>query len=83
MHYKLKPEKRAELQQGRTLKYIAEGCGYTRQFITYVFNGKMNATHESAYRILDFFASESVDLSNKTKKYGWEYLLNYFFEEVE
>lgn len=83
MYYRIKKEKRSELQAGRSLTYIAEKCNYSRQYITYVFNGKMLATEESALKILNGISKDSLTLAVDISQKGIKTILNYFFEEIE
>lgn len=82
MYYKIKANKRVELQNGRTLTYFSKICNYSRQYITYVFNGKCKATKESAEKIIKCIAKDSIKISEKIKKEGLQKTLDYFFEEV-
>lgn len=83
MYYRIKKDKREELQEGRTLTYIAELCEYSRQYITYVFNGKMLATEESAIKILKCIADNSLDIAVKINQQGIKTVLEYFFEKID
>lgn len=82
MYYRIKEERRKELQDGRTLLYIADLSGYSRQYITYVFNGKMLATKESAIKILRSIADNSLSLTIRINQQGIDEVLNYFFEKM-
>ena len=83
MYYKIKEEKRDELQEGRTLVYIAEKCKYSRQYITDAFNGKIDITRECAINILKGIANDSIKISTKIKKDGINKAIEYFFEKVK
>lgn len=83
MYYRIKKDKREELQKGKTLTYIAEKCGYSRQYTTYVFNGKMLATEESAIKILKTLAEDSLDIAVEINQKGIKETLKHFFEEIE
>ena len=83
MYYKIKIDKRQELQEGRTLQYLAQKCKYSRQYLTDTFNGKVKITRECVINILKGAADDSLKLAVKLSSEGLENTINYFFEKVE
>lgn len=83
MHYRLKPDKRDELQEGRTILYLAKICKYSRQYMTDVFNQKVDATRECAVNILKGSAENSLNIAVRINTKGMNNALEYFFEKVE
>lgn len=83
MHYRLKPDKRDELQEGRTVLYLSKICKYSRQYLTDVFNSKIDITRECAINIIKGTAENSLNIAIRLNKTGINDTLNYFFEKVE
>ena len=83
MHYKIKRNKKEELQEGRTIQYLAQKCKYSRQYLTDVMNGKINITRECAVNIIRGTAEDSINLTIKLNQQGINETLNYFFEKIE
>lgn len=83
MYYRIKKDKREELQEGRTLQYLAQECNYSRQYITDTFNAKVDITRECAINILKGIAKDSIKISTKIKKDGINKAIEYFFEKVK
>ncbi len=50
--YFFEKEKRDEFLQGRTITYIANIVGITRQFLTSILNGKRHCSKPIAYAIV-------------------------------
>lgn len=83
MYYKIKIDKRPELQEGRTLQYLANKCKYSRQYITDTFNGKNKITRECAINILKGVADDSIKLAVKLNSEGLENTINYYFDKID
>lgn len=83
MYYKFRIDKRQELQEGRTLQYLAHKCQYSRQYITDTFNGKNKITKECAINILKGIADDSIKLAIRLSSDGLENTINYYFDKVE
>lgn len=83
MHYVIKKEKREELQEGRTILYLAHKCKYSRQYLTDTFNAKIKITRECAVNILRGISDDSIKLAVMINQKGINQTLDYFFEKVE
>lgn len=83
MHYRIKKNKKEELQEGRTIQYLAQKCKYSRQYLTDAFNGKIDITRECAINIINGTAENSINLSIKLNQRGIEEMLKYFFDKID
>ena len=83
MHYRIRKDKKEEVQEGRTLQYISDICDYSRQHITYIFNGNVDATEKCATDIIKYIAEDSIKIAIRLNQQGMKNTLNYFFEEVD
>lgn len=83
MYYRIKKNKREELQEGRTLQYLANKCNYSRQYITDAFNAKVDITRECAINIMKGISNDSIKISSRIKKDGINKTIEYFFEKIK
>ena len=83
MHYRIKENKRMELQEGRTIQYLAKKCKYSRQYLTDTFNKKNLITRQCAVNIIKGAAEDSLKLNTMLNQKGINETINYFFEKVE
>lgn len=83
MHYKIKRNKKEELQEGRTIQYLAQKCKYSRQYLTDALNGKTNITRECAVNIIRGTAEDSINLTIKLNQNGINEMIKYFFDKIE
>lgn len=83
MHYRIKENKKEELQEGRTLQYLSQKCKYSRQYLTDTLNGKVDVTRQCAINILKGVAEDSINLTIQLEQQGINEMLNYFFEKIE
>jgi len=83
MHYKIKRNKKEELQEGRTIQYLAQKCKYSRQYLTDALNGKINITRECAVNIIRGTAEDSINLTIKLNQNGINEMIKYFFDKIE
>lgn len=83
MHYKIKRNKKEELQEGRTIQYLAQKCKYSRQYLTDALNGKINITRECAANIIRGTAEDSINLTIRLNQNGINEMIKYFFDKIE
>jgi len=83
VHYKIKRNKKEELQEGRTIQYLAQKCKYSRQYLTDALNGKINITRECAVNIIRGTAEDSINLTIKLNQNGINEMIKYFFDKIE
>jgi len=80
-YFWMKPDKRKELQDGRTVAHIAELSGYARQYLNYIFLGKMGATRNCVERIINAMSGDSLNIALMLNQKGMNQVIQYFFEE--
>ena len=72
MVYKIKEEKAEELKNGRTIKYISDKCGCTRDHLSKLFLGKRNCTKSLAFLLVLISKGETIstfDMDSKISEY--------------
>lgn len=77
IRYSLKPSKRKELQNGMTLKYIADTLGITSTYVIGAFNGRFALKKPVAASIISL--KERVYVGSKE----CEKFLDYYFTREE
>lgn len=85
MSYKIRKEKRSELQNGRTITYLSDLCGCSRVYLSYVLNGYSNRkpTKDIVEKIINGIAKDSVKVSKMLEQQGMEETIKYFFKEIK
>ena len=85
MSYKIRKEKRSELQNGRTITYLSDLCGCSRVYLSYVLNGYSNRkpTKDIVEKIIKGIAKDSVKVSKMLEQQGMEETIKYFFKEIK
>ena len=79
--FRLRKAKIEELKEGRTIAYLAEKVGKSRQYLSPVFNGMLSIDESLAKHILETLGKESVNISNLIKQKGIDATLFTFFEK--
>ena len=79
--FRLRKAKIEELKEGRTIAYLAEKIGKSRQYLSPVFNGILSIDENLAKHILETLGKESVNISNLIKQKGIDATLFTFFEK--
>lgn len=83
MNYKIKTEKVQELKEGKSNVYISKITGYSRQYLSRLFNAKEKFTEKTVLNIFKSLAVESNKLNTMLMKNGTEKTIKYFFEEIK
>lgn len=85
MYYRIRKDKKDELQGGRTITYLADICGCSRVFLSYTFNGyeKRKTTKQLAEKIISEISKESVSVNRKVQELGIGGALDYYFEKIK
>ena len=79
--FRLRKAKIEELKEGRTIAYLAEKVGKSRQYLSPVFNGMLSIDESLEKHILETLGKESVNISNLIKQKGIDATLFTFFEK--
>lgn len=82
-YYRIKLHKVEDLKEGKTVNYIVNLTGYSRQYFSDVINGKYYINKKTAERIILSLAKESIKISNMIKLYGLERTIENYFEKVQ
>lgn len=83
MNYKIKTEKVQELKEGKSNVHISEITGYSRQYLSRLFNNKEYFTEKTILNILSSLAIESNRINTMLIKDGMKKTIEYFFEKVK
>ena len=79
--FRLRKAKIEELKEGKTIAYLAEKVGKSRQYLSPVFNGILSIDENLAKHILETLGKESVNISNLIQQKGIDATLFIFFEK--
>lgn len=82
MYYKVRQERVKELKEGKKNTYIAELTNYSRQYLSYIFGGKIEINDHTVLRIIRPLIQQSTTLEKMYNENGIEYIIDYFFEKV-
>ena len=80
--YQLIYDKREELQEGRTLTYLAKQIGYSRERIIGIFNSKILINENAAKKIITKIAEESLKINKMIENKGVDKTFEYFFKKI-
>lgn len=83
MNYKIKKEKIKELKEGKSNVHISKITGYSRQYLSRLFNSKEHFTEKTVLNVLSSLAIESNRINTMLIKNGMEETIKYFFEEIK
>ena len=81
--YIIRKENLYELKEGKTDVYLSSITGYTRQYLSEIFNGKRNIDNKTIEKILKPIFAESVKLKNKYEKFGMDTMIYHFFKKIQ
>lgn len=79
--FRMRKAKIEELKEGKTVAYLAEKIGRSRQYLSPVFNGMLSIDEQLAKHILETIGKESININNIIKQKGIDAALFIFFEE--
>lgn len=80
--YTIKKANLYELKEGKTDVYISGITGYTRQYLSEIFNGKRNIDRKTVEKILVPIFAESVKLKEKYERFGMDTMIQHFFKKM-
>ena len=79
--FRMRKAKIEELKEGKTVAYLAEKIGRSRQYLSPVFNGMLSIDEQLAKHILETIGKESININNIIKQKGIDAALFIFFEK--
>lgn len=80
--YTIKKFNLYELKEGKTDVYLSGITGYTRQYLSEIFNGKRNIDRKTVEKILVPIFAESVKLKEKYERFGMDTMIQHFFKKM-
>lgn len=78
--YRIKLDKVEELKNGRSIKYLADITGYTREYMSNILTGKRLLEEKGMKKFLIPICEEIVNLKIKLDNEGYEEVVKYFFD---
>lgn len=84
-HYRIRPDKKEELLQGRTITYVAKKAGINRVIASYALNGynKRKLTYKQVEKIMDALMWDSIKINAIVTDMSFDGAIEYFFEKID